>query len=213
MENKDKKAVVILIVLILAVFFLLVYFIRKSGKVGEGKTDIAIPTESTVNVATPSLPVVPGHPTGQPTSSPTPTPLLALNITPIVPEKKPTTGVREDETPGKDAVGEEIAVQEPLEGFTWSEEGFTDLADLYALADFVAMVYSEQTGVSFVGLPVTEKEYNIFERPYAYYVDKYGFLHVNVRVTATGYNDRYISGVIGYYGAELAVYEVEVIEE
>ena len=106
-----------------------------------------------------------------------------------------------------------IVTPDLLSELTWSEDGVRSLSDLYALAGFVAEVYSEQTGIMFEGFPVTEEEYSIFDEPYAYYVDKYGFLHVNVRMTAKGYASRYITGVVGYYGTELAVYDVEVVKE
>ncbi len=210
--NKDVRVVVILVVLIMVVLGLLVYFIRIPKEMEE---ESPIPTGS-VTEGAPKPPSVTAGVGVQTQSTPTPTPLLSLGITPIIPEKdQDGKGDKEGGDNSESGDGAEVQgdTQDLLEGAVWSENGTLSLAELYAFADFVTRVYSEKMGIQFEGFPVTPEEYGFFDRPYAYYVDKYGYLHVNVRVVASGHEDQYVSGVVGYYGTELAVYELEVIKE
>jgi len=211
MRKKDVRFIVVALLLIAALVGMLSRLILsrldtlREGT-GTGQED---------QTPTPSIPETPTEgSTGSawgvvvPTSVPTPTSLLSMGITPIVPEDK--TEVKDgEETEVGEGQLQEDKVQQQLP--VWTAEGEVDIGDLYVLADFIGHVYAEQEGVSVVGMPVGTEEYGVFKNPCAYYVDRYGFLYVNMKVVLEDGSSKYLTCALGYYGSDLAVYDIEEV--
>lgn len=209
-----KKDIVFIAVALLFIVFLvgaLVHIIQRNRESLQQREKTIQENEN----VTPGLTTgIPKKPTGVEeevgvTPAPTPTSLLSIGITPIVPKEKPEAGgVEGGET--NEGQEQEDTVQMPMP--VWTEEGVADIGDLYALTSFVGNVYTEQSGVRAVGMPVGAEEYEQFKNPCAYFVDRYGFLYVNMKVVLDDGTTKYLTCALGYYGSDLAVYDIEEVK-
>lgn len=211
MGKKDIRFIGVSLLLIGVLVCMLVHLIQKRREIPWKGDEVVqeTPTPGVLDVH-PDDPTYPAKENTKTTPAPTPTSLLSLGITPIVPgdEQDAVEGDGDsDRVHEGQAQWSENKPQMPV----WSLDGVTDIGDLYALANFIGGAYSEQEGVGAIGMPVGAEEYDKFKNPCAYYVDRYGFLYVNVKVVLEDGTTRYLTCALGYYGNELAVYDIEEV--